>query len=187
MCECGRKECTFCGETARRKEKNMEKCIICDIDGTIALMKGKRSPFEYEKAFDDEPNQPVIDVLMATVYHYECKYEQEIWIIFTSARENRELKNYFSTTSYNDGNQIKDVGELTKAWVERHIGVSKWNKFIFREAGDYRKDAFVKFEIGKEIMKEYDILCVFDDRNQVVDMWRNGLQVTCFQVADGNF
>jgi len=27
---------------------------------------------------------------------------------------------------------------------------------------------------------------VFDDRQQVVDMWRqNGL--TCFQVADGNF
>ena len=27
---------------------------------------------------------------------------------------------------------------------------------------------------------------VFDDRNQVVDMWRkNGL--TCFQVADGDF
>ena len=31
-----------------------------------------------------------------------------------------------------------------------------------------------------------DIFAVFDDRNQVVDMWRqNGL--TCFQVADGDF
>ena len=167
----------------------MEKCIICDVDGTVALMKGKRSPFEYEKAFEDEPNYPVIDVLMATIYYYENKYEQKIAIIFTSARENRELKNYFSTSSYNDGKQIKDVGELTKAWVDRHIPLSLHNyvKFIFREAGDYRKDAFVKFEIGKEIMKEYDILCVFDDRNQVVDMWRNGLQVTCFQVADGDF
>ena len=39
----------------------------------------------------------------------------------------------------------------------------------------------------KEIMEEYDVLCVFDDRNQVVDMWRNGLGLQCFQVADGNF
>ena len=35
--------------------------------------------------------------------------------------------------------------------------------------------------IGKE-----NVAMVFDDRNQVVDMWRkNGL--TCFQVADGDF
>ena len=35
--------------------------------------------------------------------------------------------------------------------------------------------------IGKD-----NVAMVFDDRNQVVDMWRqNGL--TCFQVADGNF
>ena len=31
-----------------------------------------------------------------------------------------------------------------------------------------------------------DIFAVFDDRNQVVDMWRdNG--ITCFQVAEGDF
>ena len=31
-----------------------------------------------------------------------------------------------------------------------------------------------------------NVFAVFDDRNQVVDMWRsNGL--TCFQVADGDF
>jgi hypothetical protein len=31
-----------------------------------------------------------------------------------------------------------------------------------------------------------DIVCVFDDRDKVVDMWReNGL--TCMQVAPGNF
>ena len=34
--------------------------------------------------------------------------------------------------------------------------------------------------------KKNDILCVFDDRDKVVKMWReNGLN--CFQVAEGNF
>ena len=32
-----------------------------------------------------------------------------------------------------------------------------------------------------------DVFVVFDDRNQVVDMWRNELKLTCFQVAEGNF
>ncbi len=31
-----------------------------------------------------------------------------------------------------------------------------------------------------------DVMCVFDDRDKVVKMWRdNG--ISCFQVADGNF
>ena len=31
-----------------------------------------------------------------------------------------------------------------------------------------------------------DILCVFDDRDKVVKMWRDS-GLTCFQVAEGNF
>ena len=159
------------------------KCIVCDIDGTVALMKGKRSPYEYHKAFEDEPNQPVIDVLKAVQAYYNSLGIDNIFIIFTSARENVVFEP-------KDGSnpRFKDVAELTEAWVDRHIGEGKdFNKFVFRKASDYRKDAFVKFEIGKEIMEEYDVLCVFDDRNQVVDMWRNGLGLQCFQVADGNF
>tara|TARA_Y100001938_G_C8010632_1_gene389819 strand:+ start:511 stop:1020 length:510 start_codon:yes stop_codon:yes gene_type:complete len=165
-------------------------CIVCDIDGTVALMMGKRTPFEYHKAFEDVPNQPVIDVLLATVRYYAKMNKNEpIHIIFTSARENVVFDGNFID---NDGNitkttQFYDVAELTKVWVNKHIGESEFNHFIFRKAGDYRKDAFVKFEIGKKILEEYNILCVFDDRNQVVDMWRNGLGLTCFQVADGNF
>ena len=34
--------------------------------------------------------------------------------------------------------------------------------------------------------RKNDIVCVFDDRDKVVKMWReNGLD--CFQVANGNF
>ena len=41
-------------------------------------------------------------------------------------------------------------------------------------------------EINLEGLDKDDVFAVFDDRNQVVDMWRsNGL--TCFQVAKGDF
>lgn len=156
----------------------MNNVIICDIDGTVALMKGKRTPFEYHKAFEDEPNKVVIDVLFATRAYYEEMLQEEVGFVFLSAREN---------IVFGDKHPIyKDVATLTRAWVRKYIG-EQCHKFMFRKAGDHRKDAFVKFEIGKEILKEHNVLCVFDDRNQVVDMWRNGLELTCFQVADGNF
>jgi hypothetical protein len=54
-----------------------------------------------------------------------------------------------------------------------------------RPAGDFTKDEILK----ESWIKEYDlseILCVFDDRSCVVEMWRRqGL--TCFQVAPGEF
>jgi hypothetical protein len=31
-----------------------------------------------------------------------------------------------------------------------------------------------------------DVVCVFDDRQKVVDMWRD-MGLTCMQVAPGNF
>ena len=50
----------------------------------------------------------------------------------------------------------------------------------------YMKDSDLKqFWLDAHLNKD-DVFAVFDDRQQVVDMWRqNGL--TCFQVADGDF
>ncbi len=156
-------------------------CIVCDIDGTVALMKGKRTPFEYHKAFEDEPNKPVIHLLNALVQYYTILHDENVWVIFTSARENIGL------VDKHPGIGFVDVADLTQEWVKVHIGVSEYHRFIFRMEGDHRKDCYVKYDIAKTIQKEFKILSVLDDRNQVVDMWRNGLKLPCFQVADGNF
>ena len=56
-----------------------------------------------------------------------------------------------------------------------------------RNANDYRPDEVIKKEIyEREIKGKYDIICVFDDRNKVVDMWREE-GFLCCQVADGDF
>ena len=54
-----------------------------------------------------------------------------------------------------------------------------------RPADDFTPDEKLK----RQWIAEYDlanILCVFDDRKKVVDMWRE-LGLTCFQVAPGDF
>ena len=163
----------------------MQDAIICDIDGTVALMKGKRSPFEYHKADKDEPNIVVINTVLAMKELHQCK------LIMLSARENVILNtpstdNKWSHTYVNE--KYKDLEELTLDWLNNHLGFNNYDELIMRTAGDYRKDCYVKYDIYNDYIKpNYNVLMVFDDRNQVVDMWRNGLNLTCFQVADGNF
>jgi hypothetical protein len=56
-----------------------------------------------------------------------------------------------------------------------------------RAVGDHRKDAVVKREIfDREVRDRYRVVGVFDDRMQVVAMWRE-LGLTVFQVAEGDF
>ena len=48
-----------------------------------------------------------------------------------------------------------------------------------RSSGDFRKDTIIKEELyNKHILNKYNILCVFDDRKSVVEMWKKlGLYV----------
>jgi len=178
--------------TKARYEGDKRPAILCDVDGTVALMMGKRSPFEYEKAMEDRPNYPVIDAVFAVKNMLENKLTGnespfvEVHLIMLSARENKALKN-------NDDNDygFYTTYELTKAWLDTFMKNDlngTYHQLIMREAGDYRKDCYVKYDIYKECIEpDYDVKYVFDDRNQVVDMWRNACKLTCLQVADGNF
>ena len=72
------------------------------------------------------------------------------------------------------------------AWLDRHVGVP-YDGLHMRVTGDQRKDSVVKAEIfDREIRDRYHVVGVFDDRAQVVRMWRS-LGLTVFQVAEGDF
>ena len=160
----------------------MKQAIICDVDGTVALMDfNKRTPYDYIKADEDKPNQPVIDLVLNTAKALEC------YIVFLSAREN---VNFSSKRS-----KYNNAYDLTRDWIHKNVfdrlgsphPIPGW-ELILREKGDHRKDCYVKYDIyNSQIENRYDVKYVFDDRNQVVDMWRNGLSLQCMQVADGNF
>ena len=55
---------------------------------------------------------------------------------------------------------------------------------------DTKQDKFTPDDVLKQNwlndLDKKDILCVFDDRQKVVDMWRNN-GISCFQVAPGDF
>ena len=145
-----------------------KEAYIFDIDGTLAL-KGDRSPYDYSKVLEDKPNTPIIRI--ASLIQNRTK------ILFVSGRPN---------TCYDE----------TVAWLGKHLLRSSYspdfcNLFMRDPSRDpvhaKRKDSIVKEEIYREQIEPfYDVLAVFDDRNQVVDMWRS-LGLTCLQVAPGDF
>jgi len=133
------------------------KAFIFDIDGTLARMND-RSPYDWNKVNDDTVIKQVNSVLLAlSVQGYH--------IIIFSGR---------------DGS----CEGATKKWLSDN-GIP-YNYFDIRPEGDTRKDSIIKQEMFDKIKDKYNVIGVFDDRDQVVRMWRDlGLQ--CFQCNYGEF
>jgi hypothetical protein len=138
---------------------SLPKAIICDLDGTLALMNG-RNPFDASKCDQDLLNEPVANVLKN--YH-QLGYK----ILLVSGRED----------------QYKDP---TLRFLEKYA--IQFDDLIMRKTKDSRKDSIIKIEIYNDFIKDkYFVEFVLDDRNQVVDTWRNDLKLPCFQVYYGDF
>lgn len=135
-----------------------QNCYIFDIDGTLAKMNG-RSPYDYSKVDTDLANHNI--TMIARILK-----NSGLPIVIVSGRTD-------------------DCKEATMQWLSSHS--IPFDAIHMRKAGDSRKDSIVKKEIyDNELKNIYNVLAVFDDRNQVVDMWRS-LGLTCLQVDYGFF
>lgn len=136
---------------------NLPDAVIFDIDGTIALM-GKRGPFDWDKVFVDDCNGIVTE-------HIKLHWDRGRNILLVSGRDDICRKD-------------------TEEWLDFY-GI-QYDKLFMRPENDYRKDTIVKKEIyDNHIKDKYNIIAVYDDRLQVLDMWhKEGLYT--FNVNQGN-
>jgi predicted kinase len=133
--------------------------VIVDIDGTVALMSA-RDPYDESRVGEDRPNVPVIAVVRAMVAAGHR-------VVFCSGR-------------------TAGCRAATEKWLAEHVAVP-YDALLMRAVGDTRKDVVVKAELfDAGIRHAYTVVGVFDDRRQVVDMWRS-LGLTVLQVAPGEF
>ncbi len=145
--------------TSESTKALLQKAVIVDIDGTIALRSG-RDPFEWQLADQDVPNEPVISVLRALV-------ASGLSVIYVSGRP-------------------ESARQITEDWISAKIQIG--GELHLRPNEDFRRDSIVKREIFETLLQgKFDVVLVLDDRNQVVQMWRHELGLTCLQVADGDF
>jgi hypothetical protein len=151
------------------------KTIIFDLDGTLALIDERRAlaakengKINWDVFFNpdniqlDKPNWPVIEMA-------------------------KTLKNAGNRIVIFSG-RSKATKEVTKDWLNQH-GVP-FDVIKMRPTGNgfqFMADDLLKKKWLEDLFPNTDdILCVFDDRDKVVKMWReNG--ITCFQVAEGSF
>jgi len=150
----------------------MGKVVVFDLDGTIALcdhrlhfISGAKRDWAafYQACVDDKPNWPVIYTLRAMA---QVGYK----ILILSGRSD-------------------EVREQTLTWLNAY-GIPVDGLYM-RQDKDYTPDDQLKEKMMSDAQAEIgfkpeNVLCIYDDRQKVVDMWRkNGY--TCFQVAAGDF
>lgn len=151
------------------------KTVIFDLDGTLALIDDRRAvstkdngKMDWDTFFDpkniqlDKPNWPVI--LMAQT----LKKAGHRIVIFSG--------------------RSKATKDATRDWLNNLDIPFDVLKMRPTDGGlKWMKDDLLKKKWLDDLFPNTDdIICVFDDRDKVVQMWRdNG--ITCFQVADGNF
>jgi predicted kinase len=144
---------------AKKQDATLPKAIVCDLDGTLALM-GNRDPYDASESDKDDLNEAVASVIRAFA-------EKGYNILLLSGRE-------------------EIFRAPTLRFLEK--SVLPYHHLWMRKTRDYRKDAVIKREIfDREISGKYYIEFVLDDRDQVVEMWRKELKINCFQVNYGNF
>jgi len=134
--------------------------VIVDIDGTLAVKSPDRDIHDYHLVHLDTPNQAV-SRLVTMLASYGWK------IIVMSGRS-------------------EDCREVTQNWLNENV----WPNLplYMRPSKDHRPDWIVKHELFQEhIENRFCVRFVLDDRDQVVTLWRDRLQLPTFQVAYGDF
>jgi len=151
----------------------MIRCYVFDIDGTLAdcshrihLINSEKKDWRafFATVSDDKPIEHMIELA------------KRLWatapLVFVSGR---------SDECQND----------TSLWLEQQgfgfVKQSKPRYLYMRRAGDHRPDHLIKSEILDELLRDgFQPIMAFDDRNQVVKMWRER-GIPCAQVAEGDF
>lgn len=154
----------------------MKKAILVDVDGTLANNNHRQhfvQPPEGEKKdwknfnktiLQDTPYEDIV-WLVKTLHNAGCA------IVIVTAREGTER-----------------IRRETKHWLDVVAGLEGvYEKIYHRDAQDFRDDSIIKLELLADVRRDgYEPFMVLDDRNRVVDAWREA-GVRCLQVQPGDF
>lgn len=187
----------------------MKNIIIFDLDGTLALIDHRRHLVEKEKAFDnwynltdrpepypfkDIPNENRVPLIRT--FELETNWKQD-WDTFYDLCD-KDLPNapvikmydalgfYEEMEIYIFSGRSEVVRYKTTQWLNNHNIFIAMDHLFMRPEKDYTPDEELKKKWMEKIGGPQRIFSVFDDRDKVVKMWRSH-DITCFQVAPGNF
>jgi phosphoglycolate phosphatase-like HAD superfamily hydrolase len=146
--------------------------VIFDLDGTLALIDKRRSNAAKEngkinwKVFFSPENIQLDEPNIAVIKTFQAMKQAGFEVGIFSGRDSISRKE-------------------TEVWLKEN-GI-QFDFFKMRPQGSHTPDDVLKkMWLDEMISDGKEILCVFDDRDKVVKMWReNG--ISCFQVNYGDF
>ena len=141
----------------RRSNGNPDACLV-DLDGSLCWHNSGRGPFEWTRVGEDDIN-PMLALVIESLRTKGFK------IVIMSGRD-------------------AVCRPETEDWL-LHNNIQYDNIFM-RPEGDTRPDDIVKKELLEQTEHFYNPVLVFDDRQKVVDMWRDQ-GIECWQLDQGRF
>jgi hypothetical protein len=187
--------------------------IIFDLDGTLALIDHRKHLVEKKAAYEawikeigpeelyriqeqipDKANFQRFEIKTGWKPNWDAFFEAcdqdlpnfpviETFKLLTTAQ--MEVDHGWGSVSVVIFSGRSDsVAEKTQAWLRKYYIFP--NLIRMRPAGDYTPDEQLKEKWMQELGGPERILCVYDDRDKVVKMWRSH-GIACFQVAPGDF
>lgn len=123
-------------------------CVIIDLDGTIAHANGKRHHYDFKNVGIDD-----VDINMFKII--DALSTNDIALIYLTAR-----------------NEI--CYDETLSWLQKHNFPLLNYMLLMRKDNDFRSSTIVKKELYETYIKgKLNVLCAFDDKNDVIEMWRD--------------
>jgi predicted kinase len=145
------------------QDPSLPAVYICDLDGTLANIDW-RNPYDASQCLDDPPNDHVLSVIR------ELKARGNI-VLFFSGRSDQ---------------YAPQTVEWLYKWGLLRSREEGQPLLFMRKQGDSRKDSIVKREMFEQnVLGKYRVIGIFDDRPQVIRMWRYELGLPVFDVGDG--
>jgi hypothetical protein len=178
-CDCTDWDCAANGcvrkRLAAKGELPVMKCIIMDIDGTLADASHRIHLLPKHRHEDGVPPDQAWrefylasenDAVIEEIRILNNKLAEEYLIVLCTGRSDHDR-------------------DLTVNWLKRHD--IRWDYLRMRRSGDHRPDTVVKKEMLDDIRASgFRPLFAVEDRAGVTKMWReNG--VRCLQVCDGDY
>lgn len=148
------------GITPYIPDPRLPKCVIVDIDGTLALATS-RHPYDTTQYLSDELEHRLARLVNDLVTSYE-PYQ----IVIVTGRDEAHR------------NTLEE-------WLEReHV---RWDEIYMRPRGDIRRHNMVKLDLFNAYLRDrFNVIAAFDDRDRVVRLWRR-LGLLTLQAAEGDF
>ena len=154
--------------------------IICDVDGTLMNVEKRVEYAKKHKKDTDRVMDWDIFLNPMVMLEFDTPNKDVVGVIKSLYHSDWENYNLIITSARNERHRDVTMKQLELARVD-------YDAMYLRDDGDMRPDDIVKEELlGKIRADGYNPTIAFDDRNQVVNKWRE-LGINCYQVRSGDF